>query len=438
MDQLSPSQDDHRVVVGSGMSGNSGGRRRLPDWLYRVRRGLASNWRYQAAAAAIVLVCASAVVFAFVVLRSPSEPLSVATEQTEEGIKIDTDGDGTPDTIVTEDGSVQPDDQQTANGGGNGGSSSGNSESGNNSGSSSGGGSSGGSGSGGGTGGGGYTDVCPAFPAFPDDNCTGWQHTGVTLQTCVEDDGDEGDGHLEKSNVTYDGCDFANGAVVHGANVTIKRSRIQGVVNGHWSNDYDLRNLQLIDVEIIAATPEQIAAKTMVNESGGSATNGPNFTCIRCRIHYVPTGISLGDNTLIQDSYISDVTWGPGAHQAAIGAGQGNGNNSRLIHNTIQCNRWNTSAPGFQQGCSSALSLYDEPTLNDVLVQNNLFNTTGGYCTYGGGPQGTNIRYIDNRFGKKFSSSCGIFGTVSAFYGGNSGNVWTGNTWQDGSGAINP
>lgn len=23
---------------------------------------------------------------------------------------------------------------------------------------------------------------CPAYPAFPDANCTGWQHTGVTLQ----------------------------------------------------------------------------------------------------------------------------------------------------------------------------------------------------------------------------------------------------------------
>src|SRR5690348_15617288 len=22
---------------------------------------------------------------------------------------------------------------------------------------------------------------CPAYPAFPDANCTGWQHTGVTL-----------------------------------------------------------------------------------------------------------------------------------------------------------------------------------------------------------------------------------------------------------------
>lgn len=25
-------------------------------------------------------------------------------------------------------------------------------------------------------------DGCPAYPEFPDANCTGWQHTGVSLQ----------------------------------------------------------------------------------------------------------------------------------------------------------------------------------------------------------------------------------------------------------------
>lgn len=296
-----------------------------------------------------------------------------------------------------------------------------------------------GSSSGGSTGGGGTpAGECPAYPAFPDDTCTGWQHTGVTLQTCTEGDGDEGDGHLEKANVTYDGCDFANGAVVHSPNVTIKRSRIQGVVSAHWSTDYDFQNLTLIDVEIIAATAAEIAAKTMVNTGGGSAINGANVTCIRCRIHYVPTGISLGNGSVIKDSYISDVTWGPGAHQAAIGAGGNSGHNSQIIHNRLDCSRWNVNASGFQQGCSSALSLYDEPTLNNVLVQNNLFNTAGGFCTYGGGPQGTNIRYLNNQFGKKYSGTCGIYGPVSAFYAANSGNAWTGNSWQDGSGAVTP
>lgn len=304
------------------------------------------------------------------------------------------------------------------------------------------GGSSGGGQSSGGSGDGGGSTTppgeCPAYPAFPDDSCTGWQHTGVTLRTCEEGDGDEGDGHLELSNVTYDGCDFADGAVIHGANVTIKRSRVQGVVSAHWSTDYDFRNLTLIDVEIIAATPEQIAAKNVVNNGGGSALNGANVSCLRCRIHYVPTGISLGNGSSIRDSYISDVTWGPGAHQAAIGAGGNSGHNSTLVHNRLDCSRWNVNAPGFEQGCSSALSLYDEPTLNNVLVQNNLFDTAGGFCTYGGGPQGTNIRYINNLFGKKYSSSCGIYGPVSAFYSGNAGNAWTGNAWLDGSGAISP
>jgi len=34
--------------------------------------------------------------------------------------------------------------------------------------------------------------TCPAYPAFPDASCTGWQHTGVTLRTVQA--GDSGPG----------------------------------------------------------------------------------------------------------------------------------------------------------------------------------------------------------------------------------------------------
>src|SRR5262249_23164185 len=141
----------------------------------------------------------------------------------------------------------------------------------------------------------------------------------------------------------------------------------------------------------------------------------------------------LGNNSVVQDSYMHDFDYTAGDHGAGMGEGQGSGFHSRIIHNNIQCNR----LAGQTQTCSSALSLYDEPTLDDVLVQNNLFNTYDGYCTYGGGPHGTNIRYIGNVFGQKFHSGCGYYGPVAAFYPGNSGNQWTGNTYQNGT-VVNP
>lgn len=108
------------------------------------------------------------------------------------------------------------------------------------------------------------------------------------------------------------------------------------------------------------------------HRQGQPAHDRYRIFAITCRIHYVPTSISLGNNTLIQDSWISDVTWSPGAHQAGIGAGGNTGHNSRIVHNNIECARWNVKAPGFVQGCSSALSLYEEPTLDDVLVERSL------------------------------------------------------------------
>jgi hypothetical protein len=281
-------------------------------------------------------------------------------------------------------------------------------------------GASGGSGSSGAGGGAGSSpDGCPPFPAFPDESCTGWKHTGVTLQDCVVD------GYVFDSNVTFDSCYFPKGLVIGGANVTITRSQVHGTVTAHWSNDYDLQGLKLIDVEIEESdNPEPVFA----------AVAGHNYGCLRCDVHHTGTGIHVGNNAVIEDSYTHDFIYTDGAHGAGIGMGQGHGNNSKVIHNNIQCNR----LAGQTQICSSALSLYDEPTLDNVLVQNNLLNTVGGYCTYGGGTNGTNIRYLDNRFGKKFHPDCGGYGPVAVFYTANAGNVWSGNEWEDGSGTVDP
>jgi len=88
----------------------------------------------------------------------------------------------------------------------------------------------------------------------------------------------------------------------------------------------------------------------------------------------------------------------------------------------------------------------DFDPIDNILIEYNLFNTDGGYCTYGGSagvasgkpyPHGTNVRYLNNRFGKVYYSSCGDVGPVAAWEY-NSGNVWSGNAWADGSGAVNP
>jgi hypothetical protein len=255
---------------------------------------------------------------------------------------------------------------------------------------------------------------CPPFPAFPDADCTGWQHTGVELRDCPTE--------VTEPGATLDGCRFAGGLEINAPDVTVTRSRIEGIIQPHR----DLQDLTLIDVEIDGTGPLDPNAET--------AIGGSNYTCIRCHIHDTGRGARMENNVHIEDSYLHDFPFQEGFHKTAIGANGGGA--YTVIHNNLECS---------VTGCSAALSLYgDFAPVDDVLIQRNLFNTTGSYCTYGGSvsskpyPVGTNIRYLDNRFGTKYHPTCGIYGPVTSWDGGGDGNEWKGNQWQDGSGAVKP
>ena len=267
----------------------------------------------------------------------------------------------------------------------------------------------------------GAPSACPVFPAFPDAGCTGWRHTGVTLHPC--------DNAIIQSNITLDSCLFNDTLSIQGANVTITRSRVEGRVIGAYQYGFSLRDLVLRDVEI-DGSPHGI------DPDGQAAIGSDDYTCIRCDIHHTGRGANLGENVHIEDSYLHDWTYVDGAHQTAIGSN--GGHNFTIVHNNVECR---------SDGCSAALSLYgDFAPINDVTIERNLFNTNGSYCTYAGStgvasgkpyPHGTNIRYRNNLFGKKYMPQCGIYGPVISWEN-NAGNVWTGNAWQDGSGPVDP
>ena len=297
-----------------------------------------------------------------------------------------------------------------------------------------GGGNSGGGGNGGSGGGGGGGNPaptpageCPAYPAFPDENCTGWRHTGVTLTDCT---GQTDNGYIWNDGVVFEKCYFSKPLTVYGNNVTILKSQIHGTVTPHWSKSYDFGGLILIDVEIEQKDDDE-------DELVTAAIAGNNYSCVRCDIHHTLSGMHFGDNTIIRDSYTHDFRWRNGAHGAGIGTGQDHGSNSKIIHNNIQCNR--VDGPPI---CSSALSIYPEDdngdgiTVHDVKVENNLFNATGAYCVYAVSIPGSNIDFISNHFGKKFYPGCAGYGPVTGY--GPQGGQWTDNKWADGSGPVDP
>lgn len=251
--------------------------------------------------------------------------------------------------------------------------------------------------------------VCPAFPEFPDGSCTGYRHTGVELKDCPN--------VIDQDGTTLDGCRFGPDLVIQAKDVTITRSFVDGTVYATYLTDWSLGNLTLIDVEIDGGG--------RVVDGRTAAIGNDDYTCIRCDMHGSERGANMGSNVHIEDSYMHGFLHVPGSHQSAVGTN--GGTNLTLIHNNLDC-----ESAG--DACSAALALYpDFEPVDDVLVQHNLFNTNGGYCTYGGFDEGTNIRYIDNIFGDKYHPQCGIWGPVAAFYASAEGNEWRGNVFADGS-----
>lgn len=273
--------------------------------------------------------------------------------------------------------------------------------------------------------------ACPAFPAFPDASCTGVP-AGVTLHAC--------NGEITTAGAKLDSCLFTGGVTIAAANVEITRSKVLGMVGADYRTNWNLSGLKLTDVEIDGSG--------YVTANGEAAIGYDNYSCLRCNVHHTGRGFNFANGVTIQDSWSHDFWAAPGAHQSAAGSNGGAGN--RIIHNRLDCSDVNTPTGG--AGCSGALVLYgDFDPVNDVVIQNNLFDG-GSYCLYPGAdsvgkpyPNGTNIRVLDNRFGRKYPSEpaggqdhrCGYYGPVQSWKA-NTGNVWSGNAWADGSGAVNP
>ncbi|WP_181790517.1 DUF4082 domain-containing protein [Myxococcus llanfairpwllgwyngyllgogerychwyrndrobwllllantysiliogogogochensis] len=162
-----------------------------------------------------------------------------------------------------------------------------------------------------------------------------------------------------------------------------------------------------------------------------------NFTAVRVHVQGGNRSIHCWHDCEIRDSYVhGQMTDETGtAHESGIRMGR----NVTLRHNTIVCD-----APDVppDAGCSAALTGYgDFAPVENNLVENNFFpGTTGGFCAYGGSSQGkpysgatNNIRFIGNVFGRGQSGRCGWYGAITSFDTSEPGNVWSNNTWEDGT-----
>jgi hypothetical protein len=245
--------------------------------------------------------------------------------------------------------------------------------------------------------------VCPPLPAFPDEHCTGFAHTGVaepSLAACPT--------RLDVAGAVYDRCRF-NNVIIAADNIKITRSLVVGTVQGVNGNN-QMRGLTLIDVEIrgVAGGTDQLAA-----------IGTDNYSCLRCHVHGGYRGFGLSTNVRIVDSYAHGFRTQANAHQTAASTHGGTG--VFIDHSRLRCQ-------SNKYACSNGVSFYAaNGNIVDVVIQNSHISTDAGYgigffYLSGDKPYDVlNVRILGNTFGSW------EYGMQANFPGGRDGNVWSGN-----------
>ena len=286
-------------------------------------------------------------------------------------------------------------------------------------------------------------DLLPPPTSFPNATNTGWQPTGVTLQTLTDSSSGPGwycatvGAGYKNLYVTGDGA-VLDGLDIDGRylrimanNVTVRRCRIR---NGGYYSIFigDLPDtfsgLVMEDCEI-DGTGDTVNLTIAINASVNA-----RFT--RCNIHSMASsGPRLMTGTIIEDSWLHDYVHGDGGHEAGVSSNDQNTAGIILRRNHISIN---------SGGASSAIAIYrDFGNPHDITVYNNLING-GNYGIFCGiqdsGHTFTpvdNIRFYNNVFGREFYPECGYYGPYAQWSSTNgNGNVWSGNVWGGGAAAT--
>lgn len=161
-----------------------------------------------------------------------------------------------------------------------------------------------------------------------------------------------------------------------------------------------------------------------------------NFTAERVEVTGGNRSMNCQTNCTIEHSWVHGQAGDPegAAHLSGIRMSQ----NTTIRFNTITCDAPRIP-PG--SGCSSALTGYGgfAPVQNNLVEGNHFVAGTSSFCAFGGASEGKefsdesrDIRFIDNVFDRGETGQCGIHGSIVAFDPDAPGNVWEGNTWDDG------
>lgn len=209
---------------------------------------------------------------------------------------------------------------------------------------------------------------------------------------------------------------------IQAQNVVISRSVINGTVS---NSERGTSSFTITDSEV---------------HSGNQVATGigdARFTATRVEV----TGGNRSVNCALDCAVVSSYVHGQfrddsgRAHESGIRMGAG----SVIRGNTIVCDAPDVAPDA---GCSAALTGYgDFAVVQNNVIDGNLFGAgSGGYCSYGGSTGGKpfssgtrDIRFTNNVWQRGDSGKCGFYGPITSFDSNAPGNVWSNNTWDDGT-----
>jgi hypothetical protein len=170
----------------------------------------------------------------------------------------------------------------------------------------------------------------------------------------------------------------------------------------------------------------------------GAAVAHGSMTLRRVDVRGGQHSVQCEQRCLVEDSWLHEQSLPPDEPRH-LNAFISNGGSDMVVrHNVLSCDEPVNDVDG---GCTADLSLFgDFGPLSDVTIEDNLFRaTTGGYCGSFGynpgkefGEDATRIVVRGNVFERGPHGRCGVYGAVTSFWVEGAGNVWEGNTWDDG------
>jgi hypothetical protein len=216
--------------------------------------------------------------------------------------------------------------------------------------------------------------------------------------------------------------------------VVIKNSKINGVV---LAGDQPGRTGPLV------LTDDEVNAPT---NSVRSSVVGTNFYLWRVNVHNgAQAAIQCAGYCAVHDSWTHDLYRSGATHYDGVLSNGTAGHPLVIDHDSLGCFFY-ASASGATGACSADVGLFgDFSAISYVSVTRTLLlastpvnGPSVGYCLYGGSepskpyPIATNVVVTNNVFKRGGSGKCGDYGPV-ADWQYNTGDVWSGNVWDDGS-----